>query len=331
MPDVNLLKDTERLANGQARPVAPGQPELSTPQAPASSGFGSSFKSLFNRGPKPLPTSMGGTAPAARPQTSSMSASRSRSGERILSETKKAAPSVIPLPEDDDTSYNVNLLSEDLISTVNPKKRGIMLGVVAIIAAAVVGLGYGGILAYQNSIKAKITTTQSALTTANAEISGLSKDQLLAAATVQKVNAIHSLVDRHTRWTKFFSLLEKYTLPTITYGSSFSGDLNGTLTLTGTTTSYEEVAKQYLIFQQLVRDQKFISNFLITGATSQVSKEGTPTTTFVVTMNLLPNNFTMTAAELTAIAPILAPIVTQPTTLESTTNTNSTTIISNRP
>lgn len=331
MPDVNLLKDTEQLANGQKRPVVTGQPELSMPEAAPSAGFGSSLKSLFNHSPKSLPTTMGSTAPAPRPHTSSMSATRSRSGERILSETKKAAPSVIPLPEDDDTSYNVNLLSDDLISTVNPRKRGIMLGVVAILAVVVVGLGYGAILAYQSSVKAKITTTQSQLTAANTEISGLSENQQLAAATVQKVSAIHSLVDRHTRWTKFFSLLEKYTLPTITYGSSFSGDLNGTLTLTATTTNYEEVAKQYLIFQQLARDQKFISNFLITGATSQISKEGTPTTTFVVTMNLLPNNFTMTAAELTAIAPILAPTTTEPTTLEPTTNTNSTTIISNRP
>lgn len=300
MPDVNLLKDTEKLANGQPRPAVPPQPELSRPMpTPPSGGIGSVFKSLFNRGPKPLPTS---AVPAA-PRTSSMSASRSRVGERILSETKKAAPSVIPLPEEDDMAYNVNLLSEDLISTVNPRQRAIMLGVIALGAAVVVGLAYVGLLAYQGSIKAKISTTQESLTAANAEIATLSKDQQTAADTVQKISAIHALVDRHTRWTKFFALLEKYTLPQVTYGTTFTGDLNGTLTLTGTTTSYEEVARQYLIFQQLVREKKFISNFLITGATSQIGQEGAQTVTFVVTMTLLPEDFTMTAAEVAIVAP----------------------------
>lgn len=320
MPDVNLLKDTDKLSNGQKRPTVSGQPELSTPASTPSTGFGSVFKSLFNRGPKSLPTSV---APVSRPQTSSMSATKSRAGERILSETKKAAPAVIPLPEDDDSSYNVNLLSEDLISTVNPRRRAIMLGVVAIGAAIVVGMAYAGLLVYQGNVKAKIDTTEEALASANAEIAILSKDQLAAAATVQKISAVRTLVDRHTRWTKFFSLIERYTLPSVTYGSSFTGDLNGTLTLTGTTTSYEEVAKQYLVFQQLVRDKKFISNFLITGATSQISKEGTSTVTFVVSMTLLPSDFTLTESEVAAI--------TSPTTTTQPTPTNSNTSITNQP
>lgn len=236
-----------------------------------------------------------------------------------MSETKKAAPAVIPLPEDDDSSYNVNLLSEDLISTVNPRQRAIMLGVVALGAAVLIGLAYGGLLVYQGNIKAKIDTTEESLVAANAQIDALSKDQQIAVSTVQKITAINSLVDRHTRWTKFFSLIEKYTLPTVTYGPSFSGDLNGTLTLTGTTTSYEEVAKQYLVFQQLVRDKKFISDFLITGATSQLSEAGNTTATFVVTMTLLPSNFTLSAEE---VAAMVSP---PPTNITEPTNTNTTT------
>ena len=317
MPDVNLLKDTDKLSTGAPRPPAIGQPELSKPAAASGSGLGSVFKSFFNRAPKALPTSP--IARPAAPRGTMSSTPRSRSGERILSETRKAAPRVIPLPADDDTAYNVNLLSEELISTVNPRQRLMALIGIAIGTLVIVGLGYAGLLVYQSQIKQKITTTEQQLKSADAEVAGLTKDQQTAALTVQKINAIHSLLDRHTRWTKFFALLERYTLPTVTYGSSFSGDLNGTVTLTATTTSYEEVAKQYLIFQQVVADQKFISTFQISGATNQLGKDGSARATFVVTMTLLPNDFTLTADEVQALLGATTPTA-PPTNTNSSAN-----------
>ncbi len=317
MPEVNLLKDTEKLNNGEKKPVVPMPPELTTPDPTPPSGLKSFFSSLLHRGPKSLPVS---TPNPVRPQTSTMSTGKSRSGERILSEKRQSGPSVIPLPEDDDNSYNVNLLSEDLILNNNPRQRAIMLGVIALGAAVMVGLAYGGLLVYQNKIDSKITLIKSELSAVNDEIVSLTKDQKIAASMVQKISAIRSLIDRHTRWTKFFSLLERYTLPSVTYGPAFNGTLGGSITLAGKTNSYEEVARQYLIFQQLVREKKFISAYQITGATSTSSKEGATTVTFVVSMTLLPEDFTRSESE----------IVTQPTTIPTivvtpnATNTNST-------
>ncbi len=294
MPDVNLLKDTEKLMSGATKPMPPGPPELTTPAAASGQGLGGVFKSLFNRRPRTLPTT---PMPPPVSAPARMTTMKTRGSERILTESKRPAPAVIPLPDEDDRSYNVNLLSEDLITTVNPRRRAILLGVVALGALLVVGLAYGGLAVYQRNVKQHITDTQQRLTAVKERITDLARDQQQAAVTVQKLSAIRSLVDRHTRWTKFFALLERYTLPEVTYGPSFSGDLNGTVTLTATTTGYEQAARQYLIFQQLVRDQKFISAFSITGAASQAVKEGPPKTTFAVSMTLWPNDFTMTADE----------------------------------
>lgn len=327
MPDVNLLKDTEGMNGQKKKPMVPGgQPELTQPEAP-SSGMGGIFKSLFNRSPKPLPV-MPRPSPVGKSALTSSGTTRrpGQAEERILSETKKAAPSVIPLPDEDET-YNVNLLSEDLISTINYRQRGIVLGGAFLGAAALIALAYFGIHIYGQGIAKKTIGTEDELKQVKSQIASLTTQQLQAASVVQKLNAIQSLVDRHTRWTKFFALLERYTLPTVTYGSSFSGDLNGSLSLSATCQNYDQVAQQYLIFKQLVADKKFISNFSITGASSTATKEGGTQVNFVVSMTLLPTDFTVSSAEATTAASVPATNTNQaPTNSTSTPSNGSATL-----
>lgn len=296
MPDVNLMKDTEGLQPAAKKPVITGGPELTDPSANTGSGLFGKFKSFLNRGPKPLPT----MPPAAAPSNmGTMTLKRSTGGgnDRILSETKKPASSVIPLPEDDGSSFHVNLLSEDLSPSIEPRRRAIQLGFIGLGALVLVGLVYGGLQFYKRSIVQKITDTESQLTAVKAEVSRLTADQSSASSTVQKLAAVGSLIERHTRWTKFFSLLERYTLPTVTYGPSFTGDLNGVLALTATADTYEQVAQQYLIFQQLVEKKTLISSFTITSASVNEKKDNKTTVSFVVGMTVLPDVFTMTADE----------------------------------
>lgn len=278
MPDVNLLKDTERLDQTKPPPRRPaGAGELTSPPADHGQGLGGWFRSLFNRPPSVLPTTP--------TEVGKMTLNRGGGGERILSE-KRSRPAVIPLPEDEG-SYNVNLLSEELVTTVKPRQRAIQLGLVAIGAAAAVGLIYGGITLYGRTVRQQIQSTQQELSDVKRRIAELNVDQQRAVATTQKLTAIRGLIDQHTRWMNFFRRLENYTLPTVTYGTSFAADQNGVITLAAKTTSYDEIAKQYLIWQQLVADHEFISNFTITGANAQAAKEGT-TYSFTMTMTLLP-------------------------------------------
>src|SRR5690349_5301997 len=118
MPDVNLLRDTKQPEQPPKPPMRqPGQFEMTDPSAEAK-GVGGFFRSLLSRRSPPLGT------PAVPRQTGKMSlGGKTTSQERILSETKQTSrPAVIPLPEDDG-NYNVNLLSEDLVSTFNPRQK----------------------------------------------------------------------------------------------------------------------------------------------------------------------------------------------------------------
>ncbi len=303
MPDVNLLKDTQQLSTGAKKPVPPPQPELSDPTKNSGEGIMAKLKSLFNRVPKPLPVARPVVLPKLpRPDGTMATKKIGGDNDRILSEKRHNGPAVVPLPEDDDAGFNVNLLTEELVMPSNPRRRLIQLGVIAGGAIVVVGLAFGGLLLYQQNIKKQITSTESQLTDVQQRIAQLSVAQKQAAATTQKLSAISSLVSRHTRWTKFFAMIEKYTMPKVTYGAGFSGNLNGALSFSATTDSYETVAQQYLIFEQLVANHQFISAFSITGATSSTDKDGKIQVHFTVSMTLLPNDFTLSADEVAAVS-----------------------------
>lgn len=315
MPDVNLLKNTEHDSGERKKPTPVNQPELTRPDQIAKPAGGGLLKSLLHRGPKKMPvekpvplvprTPVRNTEPApivtpagpfAGAKGGNMSlGGKGRSGERILSENKKAAPNVIPLPDTDDEDHHVNLLSEDLLTPDATRRHGMLLGVISVAALVVVGLAYGGLVLYEQNVTKHITETKTKLEQVTAEITELSIQQKQAAATVQKLSAIQSLIDRHIHWTKLFSLLEKYTMPEVTYGTTYTGDLNGEVNLTATTNSYENVAKQYLIFQQLVLTRRLISDFVITGASSATDKDGKTEVTFSVALKLLPDNFLVAA------------------------------------
>ena len=261
MAEVNLLKDTEGL-NNKKKPVPKPTNDmaLTEPGQAKGSGLGGAFRSVFSRRPKPLPVAAPAPSPV-QPQPApppavpppppmptpvkapdhfgKMSLGTDRLSnqpvERILSEKKTRGAAMIPLPEDLDIGHDVNLLSEELISTVNPRQRLILLGIIALITLAVIGAAFGELTIYQNGIERDIASTQDQLTAVKARISSLGQEQKQVLATSQKLEAIKTLIDKHTRWTKFFRLLEKYTLPSVTYGPSFSADTSGAITLSAST------------------------------------------------------------------------------------------------
>lgn len=285
MPDVNLLKDTDR-------PDQPSKPEprlpqfaMTDPAAGSPSGLGGFFRGILKRrssgAPRPLsrstPTSAGGK----------MSLGQTNAQQRILTETKKASrPSVIPLP-DEETGYNVNLLTEDLVSTFSPRQKLIQLGLAGLVAIALVAAAYGGLRFYSSRVTKQVTSTKQELIGVQAQVSALKAEQTTIASTAKKLSAVKTLLDRHIRWTKFFTKLEQYTLPSVTYGSSFSGDITGSMALSASTSTFDEVAKQYLVFEQAVTNHDFISTFSITGATLTKGLAGDQVN-FTVSFTIIP-------------------------------------------
>lgn len=304
MPDINLMKDTKDVEPTAPRPPRrPGEFEVSDPQS-SSKGIGGMFKSLFNRGPKlPVRTEPGELGRAGR-KNGTMSLGKMRPDERIIEESKRSRPTgVIPLPEDDD--FQVNLLSEDLISTYNPRQKMLQLLLVALGAAGLVLAVYTVLAIIERNVTGQIASAKQELTQVQGRIESLETDRRLVEDTTKKLTAVRSLVDRHYRWTKFFAKLENYTLTTVTFGPSFTTNIEGSITLSATATTYEDVATQYLLLQSAVANNDFISSFSITGAT-EVKTETETKVTFSIAMKILPSVLA-NSAPTTTTPPITSP------------------------
>lgn len=282
MPDVNLLRNTQQPEDRPPKPRPPANPRLTDPQAEPKKSLGDSLRSLLGKRSAP---------DIVVPKSSAMAVGRGPAGQRILSDkstTIKTAPNITPLPEDDD--FNVNLLTEDVASTFNLRLRLIQIGLVAVGAAVLVGLVFVGLGFYEKSIESDVQTTREQTLAAQTEITKLEKDLTGAKEIATRLDAFQSLVGKHVRWTNFFDRLERYTLPEVTYGGSFSGTLSTTLNFSATTDSFERLAKQYLIYEQAIAAGDFITDFSITAASRSV-EETNEKVTFSVSMQLVPTIF----------------------------------------
>ncbi len=280
MPEVNLIHDTQSPDLPPKPPKKPGQPEMTDPTA-GGGGFGKMFRSMLGHSNPTL-----GQAKADKGR---MGLGKSKPDQRIINEKRSSRPAVIPLPEDDD-NFDVNLLSEDLVSSFKP--RMVLLSLVGwmVGAAAVVGLAYFGLSLADRSIANQITTKRTELAQVRQQIDDLKGEQKTIQQTTQKISAIRRLIDDHVHWTNMFAKLEHYTLPEVFYGTSFAADINGSLTLGARTDTYEHVAQQYLVFEQAVANGDFISSFDITGATRTTTELGDQVT-FSVNLQILPSVF----------------------------------------
>lgn len=289
MPEVNLLRNTESPELPPRPPRRPGDPELTNPSNEPNR-LGRFFKSILGR-PSAEPTIRARPALGQKNNVSRMGLGRSRPDQRIIQETKSNRPPVVPLPdEDDEGGFGVNLLSEDLVSHFKPQQKLLQLLGLAVGAAAVIGLLYFGLDLVQRSVTSDILEKQTASQQVSQQIDDLQSDQQAATAATNKIKAIQGLVERHTRWTKFFKKVEQNTLPTVFYGPIFTGDIKGELTFSATTDSFDSVAEQYLVFQQAVAKGDFISSFVITGA-ARTATPGGSIVTFTVSLTVRPEVF----------------------------------------
>ena len=145
---------------------------------------------------------------------------------------------------------NINLAPKEstFIKRGDVKKR-IAAVIVAIIIPAVVVYGVYLMIEYQqNKINEKLVLKIQQL----GELKKiLAESQEVKEQTVvlqQKLIALKNIFDNRIHWTKFFNLLEKYTLDGIYY-PSFSGDIKGEISLPAVATSYGEIARQMVVFE----------------------------------------------------------------------------------
>lgn len=307
MPDVNLLKNTEQYDPLKPKPVPPvGPGPLSDPELQRP-GFGGALRSFFSRRPKAAAPVVTPTLGKAVGSSGRMNLGKTGGGDRVLEE-KKSKPTMLQLPDEEDGNFNVNLLGQDAGREVTLRQQLMKLVMVAVGSMALVGAVYGGLAWYSGTISTDIAATTEKITALRGEIAALQTGQTDIAATTKKITAIRGLIDRHVHWSKFFRQLENATGPEIFYGPSFTGDLNGAVTLAARAPSFDAVATQYLFYQQAVQRGGFISDFTITGAAQRDTQTG-PEVSFSVDLQLVPEVFYISAEEATAA--------------ETPTNTNS--------
>lgn len=286
MKETNQPTDPPKKPDRPTGEVPVTDPDLTTQPK---EGF---LHSLFKHpasGPKPEPIAKPLPGKPRSSEHGKMALGEAKNSNRILNEKRVNASPMIPLPDED--AFSVNLLTEDLVSNFDARKQLLKLGLLGLGAVALVGAAIGALTLYGRTIHRDIDQTKADLASVQMNIKELDPQRQQIDYTVKKVQSIKGLIDQHIHWTNFFRHIEKYTLPEVTYGASFTGDLHGSFILSARTNSFENVARQYLVFQQAVKNHDFISAFTITGASRQTNKEVT-TVGFTIGLTVLPTIFT---------------------------------------
>lgn len=211
---------------------------------------------------------------------------------------KKLAASEAELgstPEARSGGFDVNLLPGDLIGALEPKPKVLTFIIVAVVAVALVAGGYGGLVWYEQRIFDKVEETDRQIENVEKTISGLRKEQAEALVLKSQTDQIKDVLDHHVYWRDFFTELEKFTLPEVSYeqfAGSFTRGINPTFTLSARCDSFDTIAKQLIIFQEAVADKEFITNVIINSGEVVFAEDGsTGYTRFNVQLTVMEDVF----------------------------------------
>ena len=158
---------------------------------------------------------------------------------------------------------NVNLVPEEYQPEAPDKDKRVAIiaigAAMLVVAAATVGLNL-----YRSSLNQKIATLKSEGETLAQQIAVLESGPLKDADVLrQRSTDVTYVLNQHVYWGAFFEKLEAVTLPTVAYGS-MSVDVSGSVSLSAVATSFDEVGKQLLTYQNA---KDFITEATILSAT----------------------------------------------------------------
>jgi Tfp pilus assembly protein PilN len=154
-----------------------------------------------------------------------------------------------------------------------------MSAVGAVLLAALV---YGGLMFWEWQIESRAKEVDKQIAQVETSINQFQalKDEI--AKTETQIKDVQQLLSRHIYWTKFFALLQKYSIDTISY-ERFTAGTNGSMSLDAHGTDYQTAARQLKLLQ-MPETQEFVKDASITSV-SQDDKGGVS-----FTVNLTLNN-----------------------------------------
>lgn len=168
------------------------------------------------------------------------------------------------VPKAEKSKMDINLIPQELLFKKyqkNPQKITIMI--FSLVAAALlIALAYFIINEQEKAVDKKISQLQEDRSKLVAYINGFKDIQQKNIRLQDKLLAINKLLAKHIYWTKFFSLLEQYTLDNIHY-TEFTADTSGRFMLPALSAigagpnveeqiadSYRQAAQQIAVFKK---------------------------------------------------------------------------------
>ena len=162
----------------------------------------------------------------------------------------------------------VNLLPSLASQDTGPYMVMARLMMVVIAALLMIVVAFGGLLGVEAFYTAEAQVSQDAIDRVTQQLVSYQELRSDIDTTNARVQAMNSVLDDHIYWTNFFTLIEEYTLPNVTY-TSFSGNTTGFITLQATTTDFTSVTRQIGV----LNDQSDIfTSVNVSGASRSVSE-----------------------------------------------------------
>ena len=185
---------------------------------------------------------------------------------------------------------DINLIPEDLSKM--PERRFseklIITGIVFSALVLAIIFGYLGLTWYQIIITRQIQDVKDEIVIIDSQIKTYKDDEKNARELQAKLKLIEDLLNNHIYWTKFFSLLEKYTIDEVYY-TNFSMSGRDLLVISAIGKDYAAVAKQLLVFNEA---KEFVKSARVDGASAVIEKSGDYTgVTFSINLEFQPDVF----------------------------------------
>ncbi len=177
----------------------------------------------------------------------------------------------------------------DLIPTAARVRSWLQIGglmFLSILASVVIlGLFYGVLYWQEQDIAHKQKIQQDKITEIEKNILNFTELNKNISDLGKEIKLVQETLNKHIYWTNFFSLLEKYTLPDVSYQGLSAGN-NGALSLSATASSYDSVAKQLKILEDSSA-REFVSSVKINSARQEDNRG----VTFGINLVLNPKLF----------------------------------------
>lgn len=197
--------------------------------------------------------------------------------------TKKIEDSGFVNPE----VLEVNLIRDEMEVDFEWNKRLLSLFLSIFVACLFVAEIYYGLDWWQKEEEQKAISLKNDYEKISRDVLNIKSQAEEMLIFKDKLIVSQKMIDNHIYWTNFFNWLEKNTLNSVFYGSSFAGDISGKYSLGATTKNYRDISWQVNQF----RNDKYVtavsvSSGSIGGVDDKNNQEKKPTDEQVVSFSV---------------------------------------------